>query len=103
MPRIALASTRLDSFEVIVADNASTDGTVEMLVDRFPGCRSSPLPRTSVSAGPATSAGTKAKSSLVLFLNSDTVVSDRALDRLVELARAPRGRGHRAAPAVSRW
>ena len=81
------ASTRLDSFEVIVADNASTDGTVEMLVDRFPRVRIIASPENLGFGRASNLCWHEAKSSLVLFLNSDTVVSDRALDRLVELAR----------------
>ena len=81
------ASTRLDSFEVIVADNASTDGTVEMLVDRFPRVRILASPENLGFGRASNLCWHEAKSSLVLFLNSDTVVSDRALDRLVELAR----------------
>jgi GT2 family glycosyltransferase len=80
-------STRLDSYEVIVADNASTDGTVEMLADRFPRVR---VIASSENLGFGRASNLcwhEAKSSLVLFLNSDTVVPERALDRLVELAR----------------
>jgi len=81
------ASTRLDSYEVIVADNASTDGTVEMLADRFPRVRIIASPDNLGFGRASNLCWHEAKSSLVLFLNSDTVVSDRALDRLVELAR----------------
>ena len=81
------ASTRLDSFEVLVADNASTDGTVSMLAERFPQVRVIPSPENLGFGGASNLCWPEAKSSLVLFLNSDTVVSDRALDRLVELAR----------------
>ena len=81
------ASTRLDSYEVIVADNASTDETVEMLADRFPRVRIIASPDNLGFGRASNLCWHEAKSSLVLFLNSDTVVSDRALDRLVELAR----------------
>jgi len=81
------ASTRLDSYEVIVADNASTDWTLEMLAARFPRVRVVPSPENLGFGRASNLCWQEAKSSLVLFLNSDTVVSDRALDRLVELAR----------------
>jgi GT2 family glycosyltransferase len=80
-------STRLESFEVIVVDNASTDGTVEMLADRFPRVRVIASPENLGFGRGSNLCWHEAKSGLVLFLNSDTVVSDRALDRLVDLAR----------------
>ncbi len=82
------ASTRLPAFEVIVTDNASTDGTLEMLAARFPQVRVIASPENLGFGGAGNLCWREAKSSLVLFLNSDTVVSDRALDRLVEVARA---------------
>jgi hypothetical protein len=85
--RSVFASTGLGSFEVIVADNASTDGTVEMLGERFPRVQ---VIASSENLGFGRASNLcwhEAKSSLVLFLNSDTVVSDRALDRLVQIAR----------------
>ena len=81
------ASTGLDSFEVIVADNASGDGTVEMLADRFPRVRVIASPQNLGFGRASNLCWQEAKSSLVLFLNSDTVVFHRAVDRLVELAR----------------
>lgn len=81
------ASTRLGSFEVIVADNASTDGTISMLADRFPQVRVIASPENLGFGRASNLCWLEARSSLVLFLNSDTLVSERALDRLVELAR----------------
>ena len=81
------ASTRLGSFEVIVADNASADGTVAMLAERFPRVRVIASPENLGFGRASNLCWHEAKSSLVLFLNSDTVVSDRALDRLVAIAR----------------
>jgi hypothetical protein len=82
------ASTRLPSFEVVVADNASTDGTLEMLAARFPQVRVIASPENLGFGGASNLCWPEAKSSLILFLNSDTVVSDGALDRLVAVARA---------------
>lgn len=81
------ASTRLDSFEVVVADNASTDGTISMLAERFPQVRVIASPENLGFGRASNLCWPEAKSSLVLFLNSDTLVSERALDRLVDLAR----------------
>lgn len=80
-------STGLESFEVIVADNASTDGTVPMLAERFPRVRVVASPENLGFGRASNLCWPEAKSSLVLFLNSDTLIPDRALDRLVELAR----------------
>jgi GT2 family glycosyltransferase len=81
------ASTGLGSFEVIVADNASSDGTVERLAERFPRVRVIASPENLGFGRASNLCWHEAKSSLVLFLNSDTLVPDRALDRMVELAR----------------
>jgi hypothetical protein len=81
------ASNGLGSFEVIVADNASTDGTVAMLAARFPHVRVI-ASKENLGFGRASNlCWPEAKSSLVLFLNSDTLVPAGALDRLVDLAR----------------
>jgi GT2 family glycosyltransferase len=82
------ASTGLGSFEVIVADNASTDGSVSMVEKRFPGVR---LIRSEENLGFARASNLcwrEARSSLVLFLNSDAIVPPGALARLVAIARA---------------
>ena len=81
------ASTQLGSFEVIVADNASADGTVGALAERFPQVRVIASAENLGFGRASNLCWHEAKSSLVLFLNSDTVVSDRALDRLVAIAR----------------
>ncbi len=85
--RSVFASTTKESFEVIVADNASTDGTVEMLSERFPRVRVVASPDNLGFGRACNLCWQQAKSSLVLFLNSDTVLSALALDRLVALAR----------------
>jgi GT2 family glycosyltransferase len=81
------SATHLASFEVIVADNASTDGTVEMLRERFPEVRLIASPENQGFSRGSNLCWREARSSLVLFLNSDTVVPERALDRLVAIAR----------------
>jgi GT2 family glycosyltransferase len=83
-----LASSGLGSFEILVADNASTDGSLHMLEARFPGVR---VFRSEENVGFARASNLcwrEARSSLVLFLNSDTLVPEGALARLVEIARA---------------
>jgi GT2 family glycosyltransferase len=71
------------SHEVLVVDNASTDGSQSLVTERFPHVRLIALDRN-VGFGPANNAGIRATHSrLVLLLNSDTVVPPGAIDRLV--------------------
>lgn len=68
-----------DGMEVIVVDNASTDGSVEMVRTKYPQARliASPANRGYSAANNQGSA--VAQGGYLLFLNSDTVVSSRAL------------------------
>lgn len=70
--------------EVIVVDNASTDGSGEMVEEKYPRAR---LIRNSSNRGfaAANNQGLRVSSGrFVLLLNPDTVVLDRALDRCIE-------------------
>jgi GT2 family glycosyltransferase len=76
------------SHEVVVVDNASTDGSAEAAASREPGVR---LIRQDRNAGfsAGNNAGIRATSGeLVFLLNSDTIVAAGAIDRLVERLRA---------------
>ncbi|HXV60656.1 MAG TPA: glycosyltransferase family 2 protein [Vicinamibacteria bacterium] len=78
--------THLDSLEVVVADNASDDGSREMLAELF-AARIRLIPcEANLGFGRASNLGWRqAKSSLVLFLNPDAIVGERALDRMVSV------------------
>ena len=89
------ASTRLASLEVIVADNASSDGTVDMLRGDFPQVRVIESPENLGFGRACNLCWRQAKSSLILFLNSDTRVPDGALDRLVATRGSRRRSVHR--------
>jgi N-acetylglucosaminyl-diphospho-decaprenol L-rhamnosyltransferase len=73
--------------EIVVVDNASEDGTVEMLRDRWTRVRVVALTRN-VGFAAACNVGIRATSPggspLVLLLNSDTLVPAGALDRLID-------------------
>jgi GT2 family glycosyltransferase len=72
------------SREIIVVDNGSDDGSVEMLSSEFPGVR---LIRNHENTGFAypNNQGIKvSRGRYVLLLNSDTEVRDGCLDRLVD-------------------
>ena len=77
-----------DAYEVIVVDNDSGDGTVEMLREEFPAVRviangeNAGFARANNQALPA------CRGRVVLLLNPDTVVEDHALDRMAEYLEA---------------
>lgn len=85
--------TRDTSFEVLLIDNGSHDGSADAIAVRFPQVR---LLRESVNHGFAKAnniAAEQARGRKLLLLNSDTVVLDGAVDKLVRFsARVPRAR-----------
>jgi N-acetylglucosaminyl-diphospho-decaprenol L-rhamnosyltransferase len=92
LTRAALASvfaeTRTEPFEVVVVDNASGDGTPDMIEREFPAVR---LIRSETNLGFARANNVAARAACgeyLLLLNPDTVVLDRALDRLLAFGRA---------------
>ena len=69
--------------EIVVVDNASSDGSVEAVRTGWPDIRVIALDRN-VGFSSANNTGIRETSSeLVLLLNSDTIVPDGAIDRLV--------------------
>jgi GT2 family glycosyltransferase len=74
--------------EVIVVDNASTDGSAEAVEPRVPGVQLVRLERN-VGFAAGNNAGIRRSSGeLVLLLNSDTIVAPGAIDALVDRLRA---------------
>lgn len=76
-----------ESFEVILADNASSDGSAEAIARQFPQVR---LIASSENHGFARAnnlAAQEAKGRYILLLNPDTVVLDHGIDRLLAFAR----------------
>ncbi|MBI4064975.1 glycosyltransferase family 2 protein [Candidatus Gottesmanbacteria bacterium] len=70
------------SFEVIVVDNASTDGTNELLYTKFPRVKTI-LNRSNIGYGKANNiAIQKAQGHSILLLNSDIEVKNGAIERL---------------------
>ncbi len=91
LTRACLASvfdqTRPGSFEVLVVDNASADGSADMIAHEFPAARLYRLDQN-IGFAPANNlAAADARGEFILLLNPDTVVLDHAIDRLVEFAR----------------
>lgn len=77
-------------FEVLVVDNASTDGTPDMIAERFPSVK---LIRNGDNVGYSRGVNQGIQSSQgrhLLILNPDIVVGERSIDRLVDfLERTP--------------
>lgn len=81
--RTVYATVKRDDFEVIVVDNASTDGSAEMLRERFPQAY---LISNADNVGFARANNQAARESTgryLAFLNSDTLVLPSALDTAV--------------------
>jgi len=77
-----------NTFEVVVVDNGSTDGSQEMLRAEFPGVR---IVQNERNVGLARACNQGIECTLapcVLLLNNDTVVNGRSLDRVIDFMRA---------------
>jgi GT2 family glycosyltransferase len=80
--RSVYAETQTD-LEVVVVDNASVDGSAEMVSDEFPDVKVIALTEN-IGFGRAANLGVAASGGgYIILLNPDTVVLDGALDRLV--------------------
>src|SRR5215813_8471642 len=83
--RSILEETRRDrGYEVIVIDNASCDGSMEMVREEFPWARLVLNQNNEGFAKANNRALPLCRGRYVLLLNPDTVVVHRALDRLVK-------------------
>ena len=77
----------LRGFDVVVVDNGSTDGTVELVRERFPEVRL--LEQGNLGMGGGNNAGMRvAEGRYFLLLNSDAWLEDDALETLIRFADA---------------
>lgn len=82
----SLEKTEYANKEVILVDNASTDGSVNQIQECFPWLSLITNATNLGYAGGCNSGLQKAKGKYVLFLNNDTVFESKWLDVLVETA-----------------
>jgi N-acetylglucosaminyl-diphospho-decaprenol L-rhamnosyltransferase len=87
LPWLERCLDSIAGYETIVVDNGSTDGTVELVRDRYPRARLVEQPNLGLAAG--WSCGIESASGrFVLVLNADAWVVDDAVDRLLAVADA---------------
>lgn len=80
------AETVKTSFEVIVVDNASGDGSADAIRTQFPEVFLTELDANIGFAAANNRAATQASGDYLLLINPDTVVLDGAIDRLLNFA-----------------
>lgn len=78
------AQTIVDDLEVVVVDNASTDGTAELLASRYPEASVVHLERNLGFAGGAAAGAADFRGLGVAFLNNDATFAPDAVERLRE-------------------
>lgn len=76
------------SYEVILSDNHSTDGTLEMLAQDYPEVQVICNPGNMGFAAPTNQTLRQARGRYLLLLNPDTIVHPQAFDRLLEFLEA---------------
>jgi GT2 family glycosyltransferase len=84
--RSVVAETRSTDYELIVVDNASSDGSAAAIAAEFPDLELIALEENIGFARANNLAAGRARGERLLLLNPDTVVLDGALDRLVAFA-----------------
>ena len=90
------------AWEVIVVDNDSRDGSVEMMRKEFPAAVLL-TNRENLGFGKANNQAFRiCRGQYVLLLNPDTVVLDHAVDRMLEMMEARRGSARPCSCAPSR-
>jgi GT2 family glycosyltransferase len=89
---VAACGLSVGEFETLVVDNASTDGTVDAVRERFPSVKTLPQ---SANRGPcAKNVGIQAaRSEFVVFLDDDSYPTPQSISRMIEHFRVDRALG----------
>jgi N-acetylglucosaminyl-diphospho-decaprenol L-rhamnosyltransferase len=86
-----VAQTRCVSYEVIVVDNASSDGSADAIAEQYPQVRLVRLQQNIGFARANNLAAKEAAGDFLLLLNPDTVVLDGAVQKALQFARGQSG------------
>lgn len=86
----SVAKTNYPAWEVLIADNGSTDGSAEWVEEHIPECRVIRLGQNYGYCGGNNRCAEKATGDILLFLNNDVEVSENWLDSLNVLFQDPK-------------
>jgi GT2 family glycosyltransferase len=84
LPALISSVEKVDGAEVVVADNASTDGSLEMMAEKFPQIRTLIFEKNLGFTGGYNRAFREVESEYFLLINSDIEVSENWLQPLVD-------------------
>ncbi len=84
--RSIYVQTERTPFEIILVDNGSTDGSANAIAHDFPAVRLLAEDKNHGFAHANNLAAAQARGEYLLLLNTDTLVLDQAIDRLVDFA-----------------
>jgi len=81
---VLLENTRIEDVEIVVADNASTDGSLLLLKDKFPAVRTVLLDKNYGFAGGYNKALAQIEAEYFVLLNSDVEVTENWLTPMLQ-------------------
>lgn len=82
----SLSKVNYNNFEIILVDNNSTDGSIEFVIKNYPSIIIIKLDENKGFAEPNNMATKIAKGDYFLFLNNDTIVDQKFISELVNVA-----------------
>lgn len=82
---ILQSSYPIDKFEIIVVDDASTDGTYEYIKNRYSGIKIIKNEKEILISGSRNRGMSEAKGELIFFIDDDNIINENCLKKLVEV------------------